>query len=282
MAYVYRHIRLDKNEVFYIGIGVGYRYNQKHNRNRYWKHVVGLAGFHAEIIIDDLTWEQAIEKEKEFIRLYGRKDLGKGTLVNLTDGGEGMLGHKPTIETRKKSSELRRGKCPRPPGWKQTEEGRRKMSSANKGNKRCVGRVLSIATKNKISASLMGNEPVNRIPVVQYSIKGEFVSEHASADMAGRLMGAVHGGSITKNCKRRNGAKTAHGYRWFYKSDVLDDNGNPLINVPPIPTRLTDEQIRFIRNSELSNAKLGKIFSVSSTTIFYIKKNQTNNGDNSF
>lgn len=45
MAYVYRHIRLDKNQPFYIGIGVdeGGNYKRAYNfikRNNYWKNVV--------------------------------------------------------------------------------------------------------------------------------------------------------------------------------------------------------------------------------------------------
>jgi hypothetical protein len=34
----------------------------------------------------------ANHKEKEFIQLYGRKDLGLGELVNMTDGGDGTIG----------------------------------------------------------------------------------------------------------------------------------------------------------------------------------------------
>ena len=43
MAYLYRHIRLDKNEPFYIGIGSDEQYgraNSKHNRNKLWNGVI--------------------------------------------------------------------------------------------------------------------------------------------------------------------------------------------------------------------------------------------------
>ncbi len=44
MAYVYRHIRLDKNVPFYIGIGksdLNYnRASSNKNRNPYWHHIV--------------------------------------------------------------------------------------------------------------------------------------------------------------------------------------------------------------------------------------------------
>jgi hypothetical protein len=96
LAYVYRHIRLDKNEPFYIGIGnddsgAYSRAYTKKARNKHWHHVVKKSNYDVEILLEDLTWEQACEKEKEFIKLYGRKDLGLGQLVNMTNGGDGLI-----------------------------------------------------------------------------------------------------------------------------------------------------------------------------------------------
>jgi hypothetical protein len=101
LAVVYRHIRVDINEPFYIGIGdkENRAYSRK-SRNRYWKNIA-KKGYEVEILFEDLTWDQACEKEKEFIALYGRKDLKAGTLVNLTNGGEGALG-RPMTERLKK------------------------------------------------------------------------------------------------------------------------------------------------------------------------------------
>jgi hypothetical protein len=92
MAILYRHIRLDKKEVFYIGIGSNENraYSLK-NRNKYWQNVANSTEYKVEIMFEDLSWEEACEKEIEFISTYGRKDLGLGTLVNMTDGGEGNL-----------------------------------------------------------------------------------------------------------------------------------------------------------------------------------------------
>lgn len=105
MAYLYRHIRVDKNEPFYVGIGSDSNYNRaydKKSRNKYWNHIVKKTKYEVEIILDDLTWEQACEKEKEFIYIYGRKDLNKGCLCNLTNGGDGMLGVRPSNEKIKR------------------------------------------------------------------------------------------------------------------------------------------------------------------------------------
>ena len=43
MAYIYKHIRLDTNEVFYIGIGSDNTYkraNLKKGRNIYWNNII--------------------------------------------------------------------------------------------------------------------------------------------------------------------------------------------------------------------------------------------------
>ena len=104
MAYLYRHIRLDTNQPFYIGISkfndeVYSRAYDKKGRNIFWHRVANKVNFEVEIMIDNITWEQACEKEVEFIKLYGRVNLKTGILVNCTDGGQGMVNLSP--ETRK-------------------------------------------------------------------------------------------------------------------------------------------------------------------------------------
>jgi hypothetical protein len=83
MAYVYRHIRLDTNQPFYIGIGSDRNYSRsytKKRRNQFWCNVAKKTEFIVEIILDDLSWEEACLKEIEFISLYGRRDIGARVL----------------------------------------------------------------------------------------------------------------------------------------------------------------------------------------------------------
>lgn len=153
MAYVYRHIRLDKNEPFYIGIGKdeGYKYKrayEKANRKQYWKNIVIKAGYSIEILMDDISWEFAKQKEKEFIKLYGRVDLGTGSLTNLTDGGDGNV-NGITKETREKMAAKLRGRSQ--PEWQR--------------------KILSEAAKKRITYWC-------HKPVYQFSNEGEFIKEH--------------------------------------------------------------------------------------------------------
>jgi len=125
--YVYRHIRLDKDEPFYIGIGNKSNYsrayeNHSSKRNKIWNDIVLKSLYEVEIIIDELTKEEASEKEKEFIKLYGRKDLNNGVLCNLTDGGDGIWNCIRSEETRKKLREQKIGSKNHRFGIKQSYE----------------------------------------------------------------------------------------------------------------------------------------------------------------
>jgi hypothetical protein len=104
MYYLYRHIRLDKNEPFYIGIGTMYLNKKTFNsiylraflkcrRSIFWKNIISKTKYDVEILLESDNYDYIKSKEKEFIKLYGRKDNNTGNLVNHTDGGEGNLGY---------------------------------------------------------------------------------------------------------------------------------------------------------------------------------------------
>ena len=87
---LYFHINLIKQEIFYIGIGNKHRPYSQGSRNNFWKNEVKKYGYHVVVIHESLTWKEACELEKQYIKQIGRRDLSLGTLVNLTDGGEGL------------------------------------------------------------------------------------------------------------------------------------------------------------------------------------------------
>lgn len=175
MAYLYRHIRLDKNIPFYIGIGIDsnyYRANSKKSRNDHWNKIVNKTDYEVEILFEHEDYNFIKEKEKEFISLYGRKDTNNGMLVNMTDGGDGCLGlihsdeaklkmsipNKGKIiseEQKRKVSEFHKGKVT-------SKETRLKMSEASKGDKNSrYGKTISEDTRNKmIGSAKRGSENV--------------------------------------------------------------------------------------------------------------------------
>jgi antitoxin component HigA of HigAB toxin-antitoxin module len=111
MAYVYRHVRLDKNEPFYVGIGktIARAYSSK-NRSSHWEAIVNKSKYKVDILFRDVDYDKAKEKEIEFINLYGRADFKKGPLCNKTNGGDGCLGLIHTEESREKMGAPNRGK----------------------------------------------------------------------------------------------------------------------------------------------------------------------------
>jgi hypothetical protein len=188
MAYVYRHIRIDKNEPFYIGIGKDDTYKRayqssKTKRSDFW-HNIASKGYEVEILMDNLTWEQACEKEKEFISIYGRKDLGQGSLVNLTNGGDGA------IEISKESIESIRKKLT---GLKQSEY-----------------------TKNKRKETLKKvwqNEDLRNLKRIQSS---NIMSNEIRKKISDKLTGIKKG-----KRKEEHIIKSANGLKEYYKTNSV-------------------------------------------------------------
>jgi hypothetical protein len=99
--YVYSHLRLDTNEIFYIGIGAKYNNSKDYSRSKqkgryrskFWNNITSKTEYSINIIFESDDHDQIKNKEKELIKFYGKKiDNKKGSLVNLTDGGDGMVG----------------------------------------------------------------------------------------------------------------------------------------------------------------------------------------------
>ena len=148
---MYRHVRLDKNVPFYVGIGTIKRPYSKKGRNKYWNNIVKFneGVYEVDILFEDLSWEHASEKEIEFISLYGRKDLKEGTLCNLTNGGDGSGGLLVSDFTKKKHSE----------SWHSISEERKleiklKISNSVNANYNSVPTEIKKERQNKRNESL--------------------------------------------------------------------------------------------------------------------------------
>jgi hypothetical protein len=154
MAYLYRHIRHDKNEPFYIGIGSDSNYKrskQKNARNNIWKGIVSRTTYDIEILFSDISTEYAKQKEIEFIALYGRIANKDGILANLSGGGE--CNENPSLLTREKLSIATKGVNNPFYGKKHTKETREFLSKRQIGLKRGP---LPESTKIKIGDANRG------------------------------------------------------------------------------------------------------------------------------
>ena len=172
--FLYRHIRLDKNEPFYIGIGtvqerdlnnkrrcIYYRRAYEEvGRNNIWHKVVLKTNYEVEILLESDDYKFIKQKEIEFITLYGRIDLGLGTLSNLTDGGQGVLGVIKTEEAKQK--------------YRNSVLGSKRPQMSGENNP-FYGKTHTKETLEKMSGEnnhFYGKEPWNK-GVENFTIKGE-------------------------------------------------------------------------------------------------------------
>lgn len=260
MAYLYRHIRLDKNEPFYIGIGSdeeGFytRAYDKISRSSVWKRVINKTEYEVEIMLDNLTWEEVKFKEVEFIKLYGRKNLGLGPLYNLTDGGEGAKGAICSIETREKRRINATGR-------KQSVETVEKVRLSHLGSKRSAQAKLNISkskqNKEFIKIATDNLKSPNRLTnlikacnkkVLQYSLSGEFLKEWpSSTEILKNYKIGQPNLSLCCNGKQ----STCGGYRWkFYTADyplqLPDEELNKPVSVKNVPVFQYSLQGDFIK-----------------------------------
>lgn len=87
---VYIHYNKITEEPFYVGKGSIKRANSKHSRSDNWNAIANKFGYEVEIVNKNLTELQAFEKESSLIEEIGRKDLGRGPLVNKADGDKSV------------------------------------------------------------------------------------------------------------------------------------------------------------------------------------------------
>lgn len=120
-SFVYLHRRADDGVAFYVGKGRAHKRQPLRRayattkRNVIWQRTVAKHGLTVEIVAHFLTDADAQTFEKEQIALYGRLDLGRGPLVNLTDGGDGHCGLIVPERVRRIRSAL--ASRPRSPAW---------------------------------------------------------------------------------------------------------------------------------------------------------------------
>jgi hypothetical protein len=107
--YIYLHIKSTNGEPFYVGKGSLNRYKSKNDRNKWWHNTVNKYGYEVIFLEENLTEEEALAKEEYWIKRIGRRDLGNGSLVNMTDGGDGMKNIVFTDEHKKKISIAKTG-----------------------------------------------------------------------------------------------------------------------------------------------------------------------------
>ena len=103
----YLHRRNDTGAIFYVGKGDANRAKSHRGRSEHWHRVVRKHGMTVDIAASWPTEREALSHEVLLIACL--RELGE-PLVNQTDGGDGMSGHKHTPETKALMSAAAKGR----------------------------------------------------------------------------------------------------------------------------------------------------------------------------
>lgn len=181
-AYVYRDPSRDM-EPFYVGKGKGVRSHRHFYRKDKHPMTYRLQLMKREGVSPDIEIIQAIDEGHAFflesclIEMFGRRDLKTGTLLNLTDGGEGECGRVQSDEKRAKLSAA---------GKNISVETRARRSASAKRRA-----PMSPETRAKISAAAKNISPETRAKM-SASAKGRVLSPETRAKISNALKKGTH------------------------------------------------------------------------------------------
>jgi hypothetical protein len=201
--YVYEHRRATTGEVFYVGKGKGYRAWVDSNRSKHWQRIAKKHGVTVRIIISGLQEWAAHEIERDLISLHGRRDIGYGRLINVTDGGDGSSGYKYSEETRQKMSAAKKAK----PQSQEARMAKRAAMNRPEVKQKLRAAQLGRATDKQLTAS-------GATPVIRVETGERFQSLGAAARHLQTQNINTSAGSIKRSCQ--SGSKKAGGSVWRY------------------------------------------------------------------
>ena len=118
--YVYAHCKQDGSP-YYIGKGRRDRYLETRGRSNFWRKCADKHGINPIFIAKNLTEQEAYSFEKILVEKLGKRTDATGILVNIVDGGRGVIGLKHSDESKAVMSIKHTGK-------KLSAEHRKKMS----------------------------------------------------------------------------------------------------------------------------------------------------------
>lgn len=148
--YIYEYYIIDSGEVFYVGKGKNKRFKNLYSRNKFFKDMYYSHNCDVRKVKIGLTEEEAFKEEIKLIKFY-RDKFPQYRLTNQTDGGEGTSGWKPSIEFRRKQSNIHKEQ------WKDREFRDKMIKIRTDAN----GVYKSEEFRNKISKLVKGENNPN-------------------------------------------------------------------------------------------------------------------------
>lgn len=202
--YLYAHMRIDTDQCFYIGIGTKYRKKDFYRavdfkkRNVFWKKIANKTRYNVIIVDESDNHQEIINKEINYILILGKKKDKKGELTNITDGGEGLKGHKVTWTKEMREAASERLK------HREIKESTREKLRENIKTREFYGQSAKYVSK-----------PIYKVDVNT----GEALEEFLNCVEAGKKYN-ITASSIQSAIKNNF---TSVGFKWKYKNKELQD-----------------------------------------------------------
>ena len=194
---------------------------QKHS-NSYLQDSVnryGIESFDFEIL-EECEPALCISLEQWWMNMLDSCNPSVG--YNLCSVAGSSRGRKPSAETRKKMSDIRKGR-------KFSEEHKAAIGRAHKGRKKprgydarhFLGHHHTEESKQKIREAFSGAKNHRAIPVYQFSKSGEFIRRWDCGQDAATALD-INSGNLYFCCK--GGLKTSGGFIWRYTENIESDH----------------------------------------------------------
>ena len=223
-CYIYAHYKTNINEIFYIGKGTyvysGNKYRRaytKNNRGKHWNNIIDKYGYYVEILFDNLTEKESLEKEIELITKYGRLDLTNGPLINKTIGGENGCDIGRSVSQYSKSGKFIKkfksiNECSR-----ESEINSSLINDCCSGKQKTSNNFIFRYSEDSFDKyDIIDNRTKS---ICQYSLDGKFIKEHKSAKEASIELN-LFSNHITNCCNGK--ANSVKGFIFRYKYDPFD------------------------------------------------------------
>lgn len=141
------------------------------------------------------TEAEAFEVEKALIAFYGRRDIGTGSLCNLTPGGEGSAGYRFTAGQRERLSQTIKERYAT--GWTPGPNMLRRTKETNSG------RTFSLDHRQKLAEAKIGKKlSPDHVKKLSEAHKGRVMPQETRGKIADALKGHV----ISDETRKKIGA----------------------------------------------------------------------------
>ena len=230
--YLYTHLRLDTNEFFYVGIGTKYNHNKDYTRakaigsqrNSIWRSITSRTNHKVIILFESGDYQLIKQKEIELITKYGQIIKNTGTLCNLTDGGDGLLGVRnydkiKPVYLYHNTGEFFKGFEAYADATKFLKTSKSIVQLSIDKDYLVKGYILKSFKTNNVEPILNIKDKLKQRlskPVYQFDLDGNLIKEWISSSEAAREL-KISGGHIREMANGSEKRKKVGGFIWKYE-----------------------------------------------------------------